>query len=188
MKRRHDAPVALAPVDDPGTQWIGVPAGPACSLFNIPTEPSRLHTLWFVYSGIMDEWWSGSDSGKMRSWPNRSTTICLAARNQPGTPYYLCTALRLYQVAGSYNQTSHLCPSCNYSRSEVWRLTYIFKCPSILNLPITFALITILRFAIDSDSSFYDRQKKRQLKRKKKQKANRKQYVLLSAVAEILST
>jgi len=166
-ERRRDAPVASVPVHGPGTQWIGVPAGPACSLFNIPTELSRLHTLRFVYGVIMDEWWSRCDSGTTQSWTNRSTTICLAASNQPGTPYYMRTALRLYQVAGSYNQTSHLCPSCNYSRSEVWRLTDIFECPSILNPPITFALITILRFAIDSYSSFYDRQKKYQLNRAK---------------------
>lgn len=103
----------------------------------------------------------------MRSWPNRCTTICLAARKQPGTPYYLCRILWLYQVAGSYNQTSHLCPSCNYSRSEFGWLADIFGCLSILNPPITFALIIILRFAIDSYSSFYDRQKKYRLKRVK---------------------
>jgi len=171
----------------PRTQWIRVPAGPACSLFNIPTELSRLHTLRFVYSGIMDEWWSGSDSGTMRSWPNRNTTICLGSRNQPGTPYYLRTALRLYEVAGSYNQTSHLCPSCNYPRSEVWRLTDIFECPSILNPPITFALITILRFTIASYSSFYDRQKKFQLKRTKRRRTENK-LSFSSTVAEILPT
>jgi len=42
-------PVASVPVHGPGTQWIGVPEGPACSLFNIPTELYRIHTLQFVY-------------------------------------------------------------------------------------------------------------------------------------------
>ena len=73
----------------PVTNELWVPAGPACSLFTIPTELFRLHTLRFVYSRIMNEWWGGSDFGTMRSWPKRGTTICLAARYQPGTPYYV---------------------------------------------------------------------------------------------------
>lgn len=120
---RHNAPVASAPVDGAGTQWIGVAAGPACSLFNIPTELSRLHTPRFAYSGIMDKLWSGSDSGTMR--PGLIGVLPFAWRE--GTNRVLpITCVEHYGFTKLLVHTTkhRMRPSCDYSRSEVWRLTY----------------------------------------------------------------
>jgi hypothetical protein len=113
------------------------------------------------------------------------SSICLVARNQPGTPDCKCRALRLHQAARSYKRTSHLYSSAHGPDTDGcdrYFLTSLYNessdhIHSDNNSQIRHRLLQLILRSI----------KEIRVKENKKE-ANRKEFVLLSAVTDILQT